>query len=411
MRLIVSGENSLPQPPHTVKMGSAVHCGVIQQELVAQRESVENRHSVSTRLASSESFQASPSLIGTNTSTWKNHPEAWIQHYLSRNLHCGGFFRSQFAEMGDEMIAAKLHDAQIRCEYLGWAGGFTGIDCHETERLTKTPYGTNRNRINSNHANGRISVNHLDDINDDHTNGHVDRHKAIPHPPETIQNQQKSDDVRKKSQFPPKTTTCVMSQKRTPMIQTCSWRYAVDDATNAIRTAAILGSRALLVRGGPQGLHIRRHATRLFFNAVTELLPIAEDMEVVLALGELTPNDLLAAKAMPWWSLFGRWAGLIIDFERWTSPSDLAQLQHNITKIASVTTLIDIREHSISEAMPLLQLFAEAGYDGDVLISFDCFDQIVTEQRSHFGQTTVSASSHPSNSENFPQTTHPNTNP
>ncbi len=395
MRLIVSDENSLPQPPQTARICPSVHRGIIQQESTAQRESVENRHSISTRLTSPESFPSSPSLIGANTSTWRDQPEAWIQRYLSRNLHCGGFFRSQFAEMGDEMIAAKLHDAQIRCEYLGWAGGFTGIDCHETERLTKTPYGTNRNRINGHHVN----------------DNYVDHHKTTPKSPDTIQDRSKSDNLRKTTPVPLKTPTRVTSQKRTPTIQTCSWRYAVDDAANAIRTAAILGSRALLVRGGPQGLHIRRHATRLFFNAVTELLPIAEDMEVVLALGELTPNDLLAAKAMPWWSLFGRWAGLIIDFERWTSPSDLTQLQRNITKIASVTTLIDIRQRTISEAMPLLQLFAEAGYDGDVLISFACFDQIVTEQRSHLGQTTVSASSHPSNSENFPQTTHPNTNP
>ncbi|MDD3469851.1 MAG: hypothetical protein PHE53_07715 [Thermoguttaceae bacterium] len=382
MRLIVSSEDSLPPLQSTVS-----NVVTAPQAFDREKQALPSALPISPTPADAEAFSATSSPTAPlNTSnaisgeavmpngvvTSKEFHfsdrtiEYWIQHYLTRDLHHGGFFRSQFAEMGDEAIAAKLHDAQIHCEYLGWVGGFTGIDCHETERLIGTQaWSDNRNGVKS-------------------------QRNASPSP---------------------KPTTGAASGKCSQTVHTCSWRYAVDDAANAIRTAAILGSRALLVRGGPQGSHIRRHASRLFFNAVEELLPIAEDMEVILALGELSPLDLLAANAMPWWSLFGPWTGLMIDLDRWESPGNFIQLRQNIARIAPATVLIDARKRTIAAAMPLLQLFAEAGYDGDVLISLSCFDQIVAEQKTTHDQTTVPKSSHPSNPENLPHLPHLNASP
>ena len=70
---------------------------------------------------------------------------------------------------------------------------------------------------------------------------------------------------------------------------------AVDDAVDAIKLAAEIGAGCLIVYSGSAASHTTRHARRLFSSALDELLPIAADHKVDLALEIMHP-----ACAQPW---------------------------------------------------------------------------------------------------------------
>ena len=61
-------------------------------------------------------------------------------------------------------------------------------------------------------------------------------------------------------------------------------RENVDDAAAAIRLAAAMRARCLMIYPGSRNQHTWRHACRLLRMALDELLPLAEDYEVCLAL-------------------------------------------------------------------------------------------------------------------------------
>jgi sugar phosphate isomerase/epimerase len=63
-----------------------------------------------------------------------------------------------------------------------------------------------------------------------------------------------------------------------------SFAEAIEDAISAIRSASILQAGCLIVHPGSANGHTRRHARRLLVNALNELVPIAEDFGVRLAL-------------------------------------------------------------------------------------------------------------------------------
>jgi sugar phosphate isomerase/epimerase len=64
---------------------------------------------------------------------------------------------------------------------------------------------------------------------------------------------------------------------------------SIDDAADALRFAGKLSAGCLVVYPGGRNNHIFRHATRLLRSALNELLPLAEAMEVPLAIEPMHP--------------------------------------------------------------------------------------------------------------------------
>ena len=54
------------------------------------------------------------------------------------------------------------------------------------------------------------------------------------------------------------------------------------DAREALHLAAALGTSHLVIYTGPHHLHTQQHARRLFFDALDSLLPLAEQLKIVL---------------------------------------------------------------------------------------------------------------------------------
>jgi sugar phosphate isomerase/epimerase len=69
-----------------------------------------------------------------------------------------------------------------------------------------------------------------------------------------------------------------------------SHRESIDDAAEAVETAAALGCRTLLVYSGPRAGHTLRHARRLVETALRELAPRAAELDVTLAIEPMHPG-------------------------------------------------------------------------------------------------------------------------
>jgi sugar phosphate isomerase/epimerase len=65
---------------------------------------------------------------------------------------------------------------------------------------------------------------------------------------------------------------------------------SIDDAVQAIRLAAALNAGCLVVYSGGRNNHTYRHAGRLLRTAIEELLPLAETVDVPLALEPMHPR-------------------------------------------------------------------------------------------------------------------------
>jgi sugar phosphate isomerase/epimerase len=63
-----------------------------------------------------------------------------------------------------------------------------------------------------------------------------------------------------------------------------TYRESIEDAREALETAAALGTNILAVCSGPRAGHTHKHARRLIENALTELLPQAESLGMTLAI-------------------------------------------------------------------------------------------------------------------------------
>jgi len=63
-----------------------------------------------------------------------------------------------------------------------------------------------------------------------------------------------------------------------------SYDESLEDAREALYLAAALQARHLVVYSGSRNGHTQNHARRLFVQALEELLPLAEELEVVLAI-------------------------------------------------------------------------------------------------------------------------------
>jgi sugar phosphate isomerase/epimerase len=69
-----------------------------------------------------------------------------------------------------------------------------------------------------------------------------------------------------------------------------SYRESVEDAREAILSAAALGTQILTVCSGARGGHTYNHARRLIQSALKELLPLAEEMSLTLAVEPMHPG-------------------------------------------------------------------------------------------------------------------------
>lgn len=69
-----------------------------------------------------------------------------------------------------------------------------------------------------------------------------------------------------------------------------SFRQSLDDAADALRTAATLEAGCLVVYSGARAGHTHNHARRLFRDALKELAPIAARLGVVLAVEPMHPG-------------------------------------------------------------------------------------------------------------------------
>jgi sugar phosphate isomerase/epimerase len=63
-----------------------------------------------------------------------------------------------------------------------------------------------------------------------------------------------------------------------------SFKESIEDAKDAIRLAGAMNAGCLIVYTGPRAGHTHNHARRLMRGALEEILPIAEDVDVDLAL-------------------------------------------------------------------------------------------------------------------------------
>ncbi|QDU27003.1 Xylose isomerase-like TIM barrel [Anatilimnocola aggregata] len=66
---------------------------------------------------------------------------------------------------------------------------------------------------------------------------------------------------------------------------------SIDDACEAIRLASALGAPCLILHSGSRGIHTHKHARRLLRTAIDQLLPLAEALQVCLAL-EPMPREV-----------------------------------------------------------------------------------------------------------------------
>lgn len=69
-----------------------------------------------------------------------------------------------------------------------------------------------------------------------------------------------------------------------------SHRESIEDAAEAIRTAAELDCRTLVVYSGPRAGHTANHARRLIQAAMKELTPLAAALDVTLAFEPMHPD-------------------------------------------------------------------------------------------------------------------------
>jgi len=69
-----------------------------------------------------------------------------------------------------------------------------------------------------------------------------------------------------------------------------SFRASVEDAAEAVRTAAALGTETLVVYSGARAGHTYNHARRLFKDALAELAPLAAELKVFLAVEPMHPG-------------------------------------------------------------------------------------------------------------------------
>jgi sugar phosphate isomerase/epimerase len=163
-----------------------------------------------------------------------------------------------------------------------------------------------------------------------------------------------------------------------------SHEESLADARLAIRTAALIRARCLIVHSGARGSHTHSHARRLFRQALDKLLPLAEEHGTRLAIepmhsdcgGDFTffncldeTLELIAAYDSPA-------IGLTLDTYHWGHRPELLDRLPQLAPRLALVQLGDGRQPPQGEpnrcllgqgSIPLRDIFARltaAGYDG-----------------------------------------------
>lgn len=163
-----------------------------------------------------------------------------------------------------------------------------------------------------------------------------------------------------------------------------SFRASVEDAKDALQTAAILKAGTLVVHSGARAGHTHNHARRLFRDAILELSPIAAELGVTLAVEPMHPGcaaeftfltsldsvlDLLGSLPAPQ-------PQIVLDTYHLGFDPELPQRIHDIVPRIAIVQLGDARQPPQGEqnrcrlgegVIPLPQIvdsLSAAGYDG-----------------------------------------------
>ncbi|HYW79150.1 MAG TPA: sugar phosphate isomerase/epimerase family protein [Thermoguttaceae bacterium] len=163
-----------------------------------------------------------------------------------------------------------------------------------------------------------------------------------------------------------------------------SYRDSVEDAKEALKTAAAIGTRTLIVYSGARAGHTHNHARRLIQSALTALVPLAGELGVTLAVEPVHPGCATG------WTFLTSLDEVIevieavgseqvkMVFDTYHLGQDPAILRH-IPEVASQITLVQLGDAKhppdgeqnrcrLGEGtIPLAQIIAElksAGYDG-----------------------------------------------
>jgi sugar phosphate isomerase/epimerase len=164
----------------------------------------------------------------------------------------------------------------------------------------------------------------------------------------------------------------------------CTHRESVEDAAEAVRTAAELDCRTLVLYSGPRAGHTCNHARRLVQAALAELTPLAAKLGVTLAFEPMHPGcadewtfltsldmtlDLLNTVASPQ-------VKMVLDTYHLGQQGDLASRIAEIVPHVAIVQLGDARRPPDGEqnrcrlgqgVVPLAEIIAAlkaAGYDG-----------------------------------------------
>lgn len=118
-----------------------------------------------------------------------------------------------------------------------------------------------------------------------------------------------------------------------------SYTQAIDDAQDAIRQAAQLHAGCLILHPGAQNGHTFNHSRRLFRSALDELLPVAQDHGVRLAVEPMSLTDGYDR------TLFDGWRELLTIVDEYRSESlglvlDLFHLGQDRSLLESLPRLV-----------------------------------------------------------------------
>lgn len=188
---------------------------------------------------------------------------------------------------------------------------------------------------------------------------------------------------------------------------------SINDSIHALRISAALEAGCLVVYAGGRNNHILRHANRLLRDAIDELLPIAEAVEVPLAIEPMHP-----ACAADWTFLTDLPKTLAI-VEDYSSPflkiaydtyhfPNIDRDRELFTRLIPHLGMIHLGDRSQpacvdqdrcllgSGCVPLERTIRQAiklGYEGDFdvklmgqEIEVTCYHDILESSRSHFAQ-------------------------
>jgi sugar phosphate isomerase/epimerase len=170
-----------------------------------------------------------------------------------------------------------------------------------------------------------------------------------------------------------------------------SLREAVADAFEAIRLAADMRASTLVVYSGARAGHTHSHARRIVKDALTQLLPLAEELNVTLAIKPVHPE---CASGWTFLTCLDETVALVesiasahlkIVFDTYHQGWD-AQVVERVARLAPHIAIVHLgdgkppvdREDNRSRLgegqIPLTEIFtalSEAGYDGDYDVSLN----------------------------------------